>query len=269
MIGVLAQGQLGNQMFQLAFAASAAKQLNTSFFIAKSNSLHYFKLGGNFDLKNRINSFLGNSISKNVIDWPNRFEGSDYLLRDIKNNTFYKGYFQSEEYFKKYDKWIKDLFEIKEKYKKGLNVFLKRIENRKYIAVHIRRGDYLKHGDESLGGADISLPMTYYKNCFEKINNLTDYKVVFVSDDPEFVKREFGSKDNYCYERNDEITDFQILQNAEILVTANSTFSWWAAWLNKVPGKRVFAPEYFLGFKVKKYYPAGIKTPGWEWISVN
>jgi hypothetical protein len=93
--------------------------------------------------------------------------------------------------------------------------------------------------------------------------------VVFVSDDIEFAKKTFGLNTNYYFEQNDEITDFQILLNAQELVIANSSFSWWAAWLNRQNNKVVYAPKYYLGFKVNKYYPAGINVNDWNWIDVN
>jgi hypothetical protein len=101
------------------------------------------------------------------------------------------------------------------------------------------------------------------------IPDIDDYNVLFVSDDIAFAKKEFGTKENYFFENNEEIIDFQILLNADILIIANSTFSWWAAWLNNKAGKVIYAPNYFLGFKVKKFSPAGIKVDSWNWIDVN
>ncbi len=296
MIGVIAQGRLGNQMFQFAFAYTTSKKLNTSFFIHKHNSLHYFNLYEGFEKKNKRNAlhfaflnvlkkssipfsiksarrpltYLFNwAISKNVCIWNNTIDDKNYLLSKIKNNVLYDGFFQSEEYFIQFQEDIKNLFEINKYYQKLFLEKKQQLLKKKYIAIHLRRNDYLNYGGEELGGTDMTLPISFYKNCISKIKDIGQYNVIFVSDDIEFAKKEFGNCQNYFYENNDEITDFQLLLNANILIIANSTFSWWAAWLNKKEDKLVFAPKYFIGFKVNKFYPAGIKVDAWNWIDVN
>ncbi len=296
MIGVLAEGRLGNQMFQFAFAYSTSKKLNTSFFFYGRNYLHYFDLHEKLKKENSKNTFLfilqnilkksrksyslrplrtpihntlNWAVNKNVCAWSNTIDDKNYQLTKIEDNVFYDGFFQSETYFHEYKEDIKKLFEIRKQYQKNFLDKKKDLFDKKSIVIHIRRGDYLKHGADEIGGTDISLPINYYKNCLALINNSTEYNVIFVSDDIEFVKKEFGNNTNYLYESNDEITDFQILLNADILIIANSSFSWWAAWLNKKTNKVIYAPNYFIGFKVKQFYPAGIKVDAWNWIDVN
>jgi Glycosyl transferase family 11 len=296
MIGVLCQGGMCNQMFQMAFGYVTSKKLNTPYFAYNPKSLKYFELEHNFEKNNRsvmmkyifINLFRKSKlvskrsdykevkwwfmdwgVAKNVCVWDNSLDSNNYLLTNLKDNTYYEGYFQSEEYYEKYADDIKKLFAIKPEY---LSVFLETkqyMKTKKNIALHIRRKDYLQHGDNRIGGSDITLPMSYYRNCLGQIKDIEQYNIIFVSDDIEFVKQEFGNADNYYFENNDEITDFQILKEAEIVIIANSSFSWWAAWLNDNANKIVYAPEYFLGFKVKKYYPAGIKVKDWNWIKTE
>lgn len=296
MIGVLTHGRLGNQMFQYAFGYVAAKKLKTSFFIYKPDSLHYFKLNGQYDPYNNsiCNQYIKKklfkkstvqfsglrlkylktdlklwAIKKDLFSWPNMLEGTDPILSGMKDDIVYDGYFQSDQYFKGYESEIKKMFTLKDQVTKDFiqrkGDFLKK----KYVAVHLRRTDYLNHGGDELGGYDMTLSVAYYKRCLEKIKDIHEYDVVFVSDDIDFVKKEFGEQPNYYFERNDEITDFQLLLHADQLIIANSTFSWWAAWLNNKTGLKVFAPNYFLGFKVKRFYPAGIKVEAWDWVDVN
>lgn len=296
MIGIIARGQMGNQMFQYAFCYATSRKLNRKFFIYGHDSLHYFKLHNNLKkynnlrilmyglnnlftksrfsfsinyLKNFLYFLLNWVIRKNVFEWPNSFDEKKYFLTEIKNNTLYQGFFQSEKYFENYKEDIKELFKIKTLYKSAFLKNKARLFDKKTITVHLRRKDYLKYGDKELGGIDMTLPVSYYKKCLEIIGDTDDYSVIFVSDDIEFAKKEFGSKENYFFEKNDEITDFQILLNADILIIANSTFSWWAAWLNNKKEKIIYAPNYFLGFKIKKFYPAGIKVNDWNWIDAN
>jgi len=296
MIGILAEGRLGNQMFQFAFTYAAAKKLNTSFFIYRADELRYFQLTKNFSSKNkkiikrflfvnafrksnlpftfngvkRIVSYFRNGMKyQDIFKWDNMLDENKYFLSEIKNNKLYSGFFQCEEYFKKDKEDILKCFSIKEEYTENFREIKKYLFEKKYVAIHIRRTDYVNHGGKELGGNDVTLPATYYKKCLSLINNLSSYNVVFVSDDIEFAKNAFGKSSSYYYESNNEITDFQILLNADKLIIANSSFSWWAAWLSTKHNKIVYAPEYYLGFKIKKYYPAGIKVPDWNWVDVN
>lgn len=296
MIGVLAEGRLGNQMFQYAFAYATSKKLNTSFFIYGPNYLQYFDLYEKLIKENTKNTYLfilhnilkksqkpyslrplrtpiknilNWAVNKNVRVWGNTIDEKNYLLTKIEDNVFYDGFFQSEEYYSDCKEEIKKLFEIKEHYQKPFLDKKNPLFDKKCIAIHIRRGDYLTHGGGEIGGTDMTLPISYYKNCLSLIKNSAEYNVIFVSDDIEFVKKEFGNSENYFYENNDEITDFQLLLNSDIVIIANSSFSWWAAWLNKKVDKIIYAPNYFMGFKVKKFYPSGIKVNAWNWIDVN
>ena len=296
MIGVLAQGRLGNQMFQYSFAYAVSRKLNTRFFIHNHSTLHYFDLFENFkkenlrntlyfalrnifrksrivfslsDLKKPIAFLFNRAVNKNIRVWNNTIDPNNFLLQKIENNVLYDGYFQSEDYFKEFKEDIKKLFEIRPQYQKSFLDKKKHLFDKKCIVIHLRRTDYVNYGDEILGGTDMTLPIAYYKKCLSLIKDTNQYNVIFVSDDMEFVKKEFGSGGNYFYESNNVITDFQLLLNADILIISNSSFSWWAAWLNNKANKLIYAPNYFTGFKIKKFYPAGIKVDDWNWVDVN
>ena len=135
------------------------------------------------------------------------------------------------------------------------------------MAIHFRFGDYLTYGNETLGGTNIVLPEQYYLNAINHIKNISEYKVVVVTDDVDnFGERLSIIKDKIIVSES-EIMDFQILLNADLLIISNSTFSWWAAYLNKKQPK-VFAPEFWMGFKVKKEFPFAIVPDKFEKISV-
>jgi hypothetical protein len=274
MIGVNSWGGLGNQLFQFAFAYATAKKLDTSFFIDESISHFilpiYFELDGYnkfYNTAKRKWFRLRNYKQINQFTYDNWKSPSENLSL-VKDNTIYKGFFQSEEYFENSKDNIKGLFKIKNNYAQAFASKYKTIfDEYKTIAIHIRRTDYLSYGDDALGGKNLSLPISYYKNCLERIENIEEYLVIFVSDEIDYVKEKFVGMDNYRFEFNSEIVDFQILLNANILILSNSTFAWWAAYLNpKVD--RVLAPRNWLGFKVGKEYPAGICKKQWTWIDV-
>jgi hypothetical protein len=180
-------------------------------------------------------------------------------LWKISDGAYYVGHFQSTKYFLEYSDEIKKLFKIKTKYREEFEnkygeIFIKN----KTIAIHLRKTDFSEHGSDLLGGSNLTLPVSYYKEVFSRIDNINQYKILFVSDDIESVKKEFGEQNNYIFSKESMIIDFQILLNSDIAIIANSTFSWWAAFLNNKSGKVIYAPKYWLGFKVKNEFPVGI-----------
>lgn len=272
MIGVKPQGRLGNQLFQYAFAYSQAKKHKTLFFIDKGfPPLHvyslekYFKLRRGEKLLIRIAKILHWRYFSKQKNYKELFqlgnEPVDSILKQSNKNVFWDGYFQSQDYFSPYQKAIKKCFELKREYK---NLFYQKygrlFEEKKVLVLHIRRTDYLDWGSEALGGKNLTLPMLYYENCLSMIENLENYHIIVLSDDIEFVKEYFANRPNFHYEHNEEIVDLQLITHAHALITSNSTFAWWGAFLNKNSAAKIFAPKYWLGFKVNKEFPVGITS---------
>jgi hypothetical protein len=134
--------------------------------------------------------------------------------------------------------------------------------NNKTIVVHIRRTDYLNYGKR-----DISLPMEYFKKRLEALGEIEDHLVYFVSDDIDYVKAYFKEQPNYIYSSNNEITDFQIIKNADIAIISNSSFAWWAAYLSDKKNM-VYAPKNWLGFRIGKEHPKRVMTDRFIWCDV-
>jgi hypothetical protein len=135
----------------------------------------------------------------------------------------------------------------------------------------VRRGDYLNLNDwwlMNLGSDNLSLPDEYYINCLKRIPDYQGYKKIFVSDDVDYIQSAFGHLENAEFVSNSLIIDFQLLLNADILIASNSSFSWWAAYLNRKAHKQVFCPKYWLGFKVKREYPSNIIPVEWTQAEV-
>jgi hypothetical protein len=265
MIAIQFHGRLGNQLFQYAFAVETAKKLKTSFVFDEfidNNLISQF-----FDLDKTYYSAFGR-IRRRFKKWDYHInqighEKPEEILANLQNHCFYKGFFQSEKYFSGIKYQLNDLIKVKQKYLSEFNRKYQKLLSEKYIAVHVRRTDYLDFGSEELGGSNLTLPVNYYKNCFENIKNIEDYKIVFVSDDVESAKNLFGLKKNYLFEQNEEIIDFLLIKNADIVCSANSSFSWWGAYLNQKKDKIVFVPAFWLGFKVKNEFPLDIIPKDW------
>jgi len=159
-------------------------------------------------------------------------------------NTYIKGYWQSEKYFLPIrDTIIKELT-----FKPGVidNVmgFVKELQQAQSVAVHIRRGDYTNSVATEMHGI---LPVEYYQKAMTYIRKQhEDAKFYFFSDDMLWVK------DNLNIENMEFVSgkiskshyeDFFLMSKCHHNVIANSSFGWWAAWLNNNPDKIVVAPK--------------------------
>lgn len=263
MIGVDVFGRLGNQMFQYAFAYTTTKKLKTNFFIDDFTfpfCLHEFFILDRFSIiRNRINRKLFKIfIKKDKIKITNNF--NIYAKKPIiKNYNHYWGYFQSELYFKEYKQDIKTIFTIKDAWKKlFIEEYGNILANNKTLAIHFRRTDYLDQNNQ--------LPWEYYNNALNKIGDLSNYYILVVGDDLQFAKDKLVTRsfDNINYCENNQIIDFQIIQNADVAIISNSSFAWWASYLS--PKKKItYAPEYWLG--KKKEYPIGITSTDFIWTN--
>ncbi|KQM63946.1 hypothetical protein ASE74_12320 [Pedobacter sp. Leaf216] len=272
MIGISIQCRLGNQLFQYAFIISLSKTLNSKYFI--SEKIERFTLPDYFELPH-YNPNL-NLLYKIILKIK-----KGYLRKPLQNysltrnniardNEIYVGYFQSETFFNQLKNDIDSFIKVRKEYKQVFsNQYGNFFSEHKTIAIHLRRGDYLNLDNwwlENLGSNNLTLPLDYYKNCFAAIENLHHYKLMFISDDIEFVKSEFGYLENAEFHNNELIIDFQIMMNADICIVSNSSFAWWAAYLNPKATKKILCPKYWLGFNIKKEYPKNIIPKDWKQI---
>ncbi len=121
-------------------------------------------------------------------------------------------------------------------------------------------------GSDERGGINASLPNSYYCNALSLIPDLEDYSIIVVTDDVKNMESHYPILKDKMIVSEDEIVDFQILMNAQVVITANSSFSWWAAYLN-TNVRKIFAPKCWLGFKVNKEIPWGVIPP--EFVPVD
>jgi hypothetical protein len=268
MVGVKFIGRLGNQIFQYAFLQylKTNNQGKTIFFVNPHHGYltKYFDLGAyqNLILGSKAYSAITRVIPK-VIKFNEVYIESIQVPKkvEVKDWTIYKGFFQTDFYVKqiigglkiKIKKEFTDKFELE---------FGQQFKDNKTIVVHIRRTDYLNYGKR-----DISLPMEYFKKRLDALGDIHDHLVYFVSDDIEHVKSYFKEQPNFIYSSNNEITDFQIIKNADIAIISNSSFAWWAAYLSDKQSK-VYAPKNWLGFRIGKEHPKRVMTDRFIWCDV-
>lgn len=268
MVGVKFNGRLGNQLFQYFFLLYLkSRDSSKTYFFTNPHHAYltkYFDLGTyhNLTLGSKLYSIFARGLPKIIgfkdIYVHNFFAPKNHIPTD---STIYNGFFQSDFYIRQLPQTVLPpiLPEFRAQFDKQFgNAF----RNNKTVVVHIRRTDYLSYGKR-----DISLPIEYFKRQLNSVENLDSYQVYFVSDDMEFVKKEFEHKPNFIFSSNSEIIDFQLILNADVAIISNSTFAWWAAYM--CPKKNlVIAPKNWFGFRIGREHPKGIMTDRFVWRDV-
>jgi hypothetical protein len=229
MISCRLQGGLGNQMFQISAAYALALRNNDLACFDLSNC--HTPLQGN-----QANTYSETLFSKlcntRHLNIGKIYTEPNFSFNEIiyENNLLLNGFFQSEKYFFDFKKDILDLFQL------PINKIKKPIDN--LTSVHVRRGDYLKLQDYHS-----VLSKDYYLKAMDIIGG----NFIFFSDDMDWVKDNFKG-DNIIYsENNDEILDMCLMSICDNNIIANSSFSWWGAYLNKNENKIIIAPKQWFG----------------------
>jgi len=253
---VVAKGDLGNQMFGYAFYLFLKRKYRVSFVgfdIWGSIQVDIFKLSTIFSAC-KINS--PNFYHTQFRIYNQRFIKS--LIKIIDDESFfsdkaglftvYDGFWQSQLYFESIKADVRAAFLFDES---KLNSSTKQLSidivNSNSISIHIRRGDYLQHAD-IFGGI---CTVEYYTKAIEYVLDRIDNCSFFVfSDDIDWVKLNFSHLGDFkyvdCNSGMDSWQDMYLMSKCKHNIIANSTFSWWGAWLNENPHKIVVAPAKWM-----------------------
>ena len=265
-------GGLGNQMFQFATAKALSLHLNADLkldlesfkqeIVPELEVPRKFELTAfqNFEFKeaslDEIYSFNSmNIISKRIqklipgykrtiYNEPKYVFDKNFFKANIP--IYLKGHWQSEKYFKRFGKEIKEIFELKDLLIEEVKELGKEISKQNSVSIHIRRGDYLRlpiildwHG---------VLEKEYYFKAIEIVRSqIVNPQIFYFSDDINWVNNELmPTYPGTIISENISKThyhDFYLMQLCKNQIVANSSFSWWAAWLNSNPQKIVIAPK--------------------------
>lgn len=232
---------MGNHMFQYAFALADAKKNGGLFFVDQLK--HNFLLPQHFQVPSY--SAKQNSLLSKVYQWmPNLFKQATEQSYGQTQGLFlyYKGFYQDEKYFANCINIIKSELALKQEHTAAFNASYGDVyRQNKTIGVHIRRTDLLTLYIDRGSPVNATLSDEYYQKCFGLIPNLQDYKILFATDDVAYVKEKYGHWPNAIIEERDAIIDYQVLLNADIVISASSSYSWMAAYLNDRKSK-VFTP---------------------------
>lgn len=272
MIIIKLQGGLGNQMFQYGIASILAKKNNTEVLLDISFFEQIEKRPGftprKFELAvfnnqyalasvSEVNSFHHLSKTNKVkrklgLNYPKIYKETSFEFQEnlflIKKPVYLEGYFQTFKYFVRHEDLIRKIFLFPiDKMDEVNKDILNKIKNLNSIAIHVRRGDYVN--DEITAQYHGSCSLDYYLEAIKLMASKNkDFTLVFFSDDSDWVKEKFidlpYSKivvDNNKEE--DSWKDMLLMSSCNHNIIANSSFSWWAAWLNESLEKIVVAPK--------------------------
>lgn len=192
-------------------------------------------------------------------------------LLSLPGDLYYEGYWQSEKYFKPAEAEIRAAFAFRGALSDENERTLSGIK-RPVASVHVRRGDYL--ASENL---NVCTP-EYYRAAVASLGVAISSVLVF-SDDIEYCRStlDLGGVPAVYVDRNrgaDSWQDMAMMSRCDHHVIANSSFSWWGAWLNRSVCKRVVAPSPWNGREVRdtdRYYSfsfADVVPEAWERVSV-
>ena len=244
-------GGIGNLMFQISCCLAYSNRYgkiprfykkmygeanHTNIYDYSSNIFKNLNLIDDFDVED---AEFYNEPEHHYIDIPDRKEGRSVILN---------GYFQSEKYFSDYKEGIRAFFDFGPSEKSKSET----------CSIHIRRGDYL-----ALSQFHPQQSINYFKSAINTIGK--DKKFIVFSDDIQWCKENLGILDcdiEYFHGKN-AYDDLLAMSSCSHNIIANSTFSWWAAWLNKNPDKKIIAPKLWFGPAYTHKSTEDVYCDGW------
>lgn len=274
----IVKGGLGNQLFAYAAARALAIRRKRELLIDDTSGFANDRYGRRF----RLNQFplaaslapkrlrLGSSKSfkhkfvrglNKVLPFSTRFylsekpkQDLDQLLgfRPSQRNLYLNGYWQNEAYFVDYADRIRSELEPPALEDAADIALEQEIASSPSICLHIRRQAYSPR-----------LTASYYNNCLQAATgSIRDCRIEVFGDDLDWAKEQIDFGDHpvrfHPGDPDNELRDFRLMAACRHAIVANSSFSWWAAWLRSLPDKRVWTPAN----------PGWPLVPASDWVKV-
>lgn len=260
-------GGLGNQLFQYALARRLSLLHNVALkldisqietYKIRNYSLNVFNTIENFATESDVLRFKGGrlaqcrKLAEKILPYYKRsslkeqfFQYDPNILRSSKN-VYLQGFWQSENYFKDIEDIIRREFTIKIKPNSNNEKTTVLVKSVNAVSLHIRRADYAPSSfyHQFYGTCDLA----YYRLAVDVVARKVASPHFFVfSDDIVWAKKNIILKypteyiSHNC--NTNDFEDLRLMSQCNHHIIANSTFSWWGAWLNKRPNKIVIAPK--------------------------
>lgn len=278
---ILISGGLGGQMFQYAFSLAKTKnnpnititdsyydivyghngyELKRVFGIPAKRSNCFYNIL--YRISNKLDIFRNQTGHKKIFNFFNIFNWGFLMiffekqigvydaeaLKKRKGVCFFWGYWLSEKYFSLIKNEITNSFTFNENLLSlKTEAVYNLIKDTNSVSIHIRRGDYLSSANKDYVGNICDI--RYYTKAIKKIEEEVSSPTFFIfSNDIKWVKKNLQIPDSYYIdwnEKEDSWQDMFLMSKCKHNIIANSTFSWWGAWLNQNTQKIVISPDHF------------------------
>ena len=248
MIGFNALGRMGrlcNQMFQYASLRGLSSKSGAEICIP------YHQDAVDDGIGNMLRTELFDSFNLNVktgllnnghapVVQERFFHFDQELFDNCPDHVSLQGYFQTEKYFKHIEHQIRDEFTFVDDILEPCTEMIGTVDNP--IALHVRRGDYVINSENHF-----NLPLEYYEAALKQFDD--DRNVIVFSDDPKWCHdtKLFADDRFIISENEDNRVDLCLMSLCNDFIIANSTYSWWGAWLSSNKNKKVIAPVQWFG----------------------
>lgn len=247
---VLVRGGLGNQLFQAALGIAIEKATGRSVRYSSNSFVNdpynrKYSLGCFPGFEGKEEKNFGSLVGTPLLN-ENNVSSFAEIVRYVEsyNDIILDGYWQNEEYFSTAKQEIKKFFSTK--VDDGIEAVANHLRSVDHIAVHVRRHDYGHHG---------LARMDYYRDSVKKIRGgYGNLPIVCFTDEFNFCAYEFRDIGNIQISRGDTgnpMADFYLMSCCRHFVLANSSFSWWAAWLNEEARSVIYAPQPWCVFDAR------------------
>jgi hypothetical protein len=258
MVIVKVYGGLGNQMFQYAAGLALARRLGTRLLtdtrwfdprrrpgatdhLTRPYHLSLFGIRADGELKRRLATALLRPTT-----FAETRPGYDPAIEALEGTVLLDGYWQSYRYFDRYEPEVRSAFRFPDVISAEGRKVQRAIEGAGApVAVHVRRGDYVRNPKVATTMA--ALTERYYADAAALLRERFERPHFFVfSDDIAWCREHLrlGGETTFVGARPGagDCEDMALMASCSGHVTANSSFSWWSAWLSEAPGKTVIAP---------------------------
>lgn len=271
MIQIRLKGGMGNQMFQYAFAMGQAARLNTSLkvdcaalldrargkdFVYRDYDLVLYKLEADFvippaklrsmyKLKSaKLSRMVKRYAQKGLaLEKEKLFHVDEALINNPVDGVVYDGWWQSEKYFENVEAQVREAFSFREEIMPESQELLSKIKNTNAVCLNVRRTDFLT--TPTLNATNLE----YFQSAAKMMGEMVESPHFFIfSDDTAWCKENL--KLGYpmqVVEHDMKGFKFgnylQLMKACKHFVIPNSSFAWWAVWLNENPDKKVIAPK--------------------------
>ena len=227
-------GRLGNQLFQFSALYSAGFTRGYNICIPTNQELtETFEMNGVL-----VNDHQQQKIERQYREPSNEFHPGIFMLPD---NTDINGYFQSPMYFSHVEEPLRKILSFKNEILLQASSKMRDYQGQPVCSLHIRRGDYL-----NLSNFHKNLESDYYNHAISIVrSNVSNARFIVFSDDPAWCKKNMPSE--IQVDDSNQQVSLCMMSMCPIHIIANSSFSWWGAWLSGsravVAPKQWFAPD--------------------------